>query len=87
MQNGANKNLNKNFNQKKDVNLIWTEIQKEMKSKFGSEIYESWLKKIYFEEQHSNYLVVSVSTRFLRDWIVSRSVSYTHLTLPTKRIV
>ena len=57
------KNLNKNFNQKKDTNLIWTEIQKEMKSKFGSEIYESWLKKIYFEEQHSNYLVVSVSTR------------------------
>ena len=65
-------NLNKNFNQKKDANLIWTEIQKEMKSKFGSEIYESWLKKIFFEEQHSNYLVVSVSTRFLRDWIVSR---------------
>ena len=30
------------------------------------------VKKIYFEEQHSNYLVVSVSTRFLRDWIVSR---------------
>jgi len=56
------KNLNKDFNQKKDANLIWTEIQKEMKSKFGSEIYESWLKKIYFEEQHSNYLVVSVST-------------------------
>ena len=54
------KNLNKDFNQKKDANLIWTEIQKEMKSKFGSEIYESWLKKIYFEEQHSNYLVVSV---------------------------
>ncbi len=66
------KNLNKNLNQKKDTNLIWTEIQKEMKSKFGSEIYESWLKKIYFEEQQSNYLVVSVATRFLRDWIVSR---------------
>ena len=66
------KNLNKNLNQKKNTNLIWTEIQKEMKSKFGLEIYESWLKKIYFEEQQSNYLVVSVATRFLRDWIVSR---------------
>ena len=42
------KNLNKDFNQKKDANLIWTEIQKEMKSKFGSEIYESWLKKNIF---------------------------------------
>ena len=66
------KNLNKNFNQKKDTNLLWTEIQKEMKLKFGAEIYESWLKKIYLEEQYNNYLVVSVSTRFLRDWIASR---------------
>ena len=35
------KNLNKNFNQKKDTNLIWTEIQKEMneqeKKLFGIE--------------------------------------------------
>ena len=66
------KNLNKNLQQNKNTNLNWTEIQKEMKGKFGQEIYESWLKKISFEEQHANYIVVSVSTRFLRDWIVSR---------------
>ena len=59
------KNLNKNLNQKKDTNLIWTEIQKEMKSKFGSEIYESWLKKIYFEEQHSNYQLFQYQQDFL----------------------
>ena len=72
------KNLNKDFNQKKDANLIWTEIQKEMKSKFGSEIYESWLKKIYFEEQHSNYLVVSVSTVDVPKFVGST-------TIPTER--
>ncbi len=66
------KNLNKNLQQSKNTNLNWTEIQSEMKGKFGQEIYESWLKKISFEEQHANYIVVSVSTRFLRDWIVSR---------------
>jgi len=66
------KNLNKDFNQKKDANLIWTEIQKEMKSKFGSEIYESWLKKISFVEEFNNYLLLSVPTRFIRDWITSR---------------
>ena len=52
------KNLNKDFNQKKDANLIWTEIQKEMKSKFGSEIYESWLKKIYFEAVSYTHLTL-----------------------------
>jgi len=64
MKNNLNVNLEKNFN--------WEIIQKELRHQFGNEIYESWLKKIIFEEKFSNYILVSVSTRFLRDWIVSR---------------
>tara|TARA_B100000035_G_scaffold130909_1_gene111292 strand:- start:3022 stop:4428 length:1407 start_codon:yes stop_codon:yes gene_type:complete len=52
--------------------LDWTIIQSEMKSKLGSDIYESWLKKINFEEEFNNYLLLSVPTRFIRDWITSR---------------
>ena len=43
-----------------------------MKKKLGLEIYESWLKKIIFVEEFSNYLLLSVPTRFIRDWITSR---------------
>ena len=43
-----------------------------MKSKLGSDIYESWLRKIDFVEEMSNYILLSVSTRFIRDWITSR---------------
>ena len=64
MKNNLNVNLEKNFN--------WEIIQKELRHQFGNEIYESWLKKIVFEESHPNYILVSVSTRFIRDWIVSR---------------
>ena len=64
MKNNLNVNIDKNFN--------WEIIQKELRNQFGNEIYESWLKKIIFEEKFSNYILVSVSTRFLRDWIVSR---------------
>ncbi len=64
MKNNLNVNLEKNFN--------WEIIQKELRHQFGNEIYESWLKKIVFEESHHNYILVSVSTRFIRDWIVSR---------------
>ena len=64
MKNNLNVNIDKNFN--------WEIIQKELRNQFGIEIYESWLKKIIFEEKFSNYILVSVSTRFLRDWIVSR---------------
>ena len=52
--------------------LDWTLIQKDMKKKLGSDIYESWLKKIDFVEEMRNYILLSVSTRFIRDWITSR---------------
>ena len=64
MKNNLNVNIDKNFN--------WEIIQKELRNHFGSEIYESWLKKIVFQEKLNNYILVSVSTRFIRDWIVSR---------------
>jgi len=61
-------NLNINIDKK----LNWEVIQKELRNQFGNEIYESWLKKIVFEEKFTNHILVSVSTRFIRDWIVSR---------------
>ena len=64
MKNNLNLDITKNFN--------WEIIQKELRHQFGNEIYESWLKKIVLEEKYTNYILVSVSTRFIRDWIVSR---------------
>ena len=43
-----------------------------MKNKLGSDIYESWLRKIDFVEEMNSYVLLSVSTRFIRDWITSR---------------
>ena len=43
-----------------------------MKSKMGTDIYDSWLRKIDFVEEMNNYILLSVSTRFIRDWITSR---------------
>ena len=62
----------------KDINNFsyesfeWNHVQNEMKNKLGSEVYESWLKKISFVEGFNNYLLLSVPTRFIRDWITSR---------------
>jgi len=64
-----NTSFNKNIN---SDNLNWISIQTEMKNKMGLDIYESWLKKIDFVEEFSNYVLLSVPTRFIRDWIVSR---------------
>ncbi len=67
-----NSNTNKNFNSLKSENLDWKLVQDEMKNKLGLDIYESWLKKIDFVEEINNYILLSVPTRFIRDWITSR---------------
>ncbi len=52
--------------------LDWNIVQNVMKDKFGSDIFDSWLKKIELIDEYKNYVLISVSTRFIRDWITSR---------------
>ena len=63
---------NKDINNSNSEKFDWNLIQSEMKNKLGLEIYESWLKKIGLVEEFNNYLLLSVPTRFIRDWITSR---------------
>ena len=55
-----------------DKKLDWNIVQNVMKDNFGSDIFDSWLKKIELIEEYKNYVLISVSTRFIRDWITSR---------------
>ena len=64
-----NQNID-NFN--KSNSFEWRLVQADMRDKLGSEVYESWLKKISFIEEFNNYILLSVPTRFIRDWITSR---------------
>ena len=63
---------NKDIENLKSEKFEWGIIQSEMKNKLGIEVYESWLKKINFVEEFNNYILLSVPTRFIRDWITSR---------------
>ena len=56
----------------KSEKLDWEIVRADMKNKLGVDIYESWLKKIVFVEEFHNYVLLSVPTRFIRDWITSR---------------
>jgi chromosomal replication initiator protein len=69
MQKNILKQKTDNFSLKK---LDWPFVQQEMKNKFGQEIYESWIRKIEFVNEFHDYILISVSTRFIRDWITSR---------------
>jgi chromosomal replication initiator protein len=67
-----NNNLSKNSENFPINKIDWKIIQNDMKNKIGNDIYESWLKKINFVDELKNYVLLSVSTRFIRDWITSR---------------
>jgi len=71
--------MDKNITKKQNVyvseeekTLDWAEIQIAFKKTFGNEIYTSWLQKISLVKEFNDYLILSVPTRFFRDWIVSR---------------
>ena len=66
------KNNLQNSNVSVEKKIDWKIIQATMKAKLGPEIFESWLKKIDLIEEYNNYILISVSTRFIRDWITSR---------------
>ncbi len=66
------KNNLQNNTQTEEKKLDWNIVQNVMKDKFGSDIFDSWLKKIELVDEYKNYVLISVSTRFIRDWITSR---------------
>ena len=66
------KNNLQNVSKPIDKKINWDSIRSIMREKFGNDIFESWLKKINLVEEYKNYILISVSTRFIRDWITSR---------------
>ncbi|MBA1340188.1 MAG: chromosomal replication initiator protein [Pelagibacterales bacterium] len=66
------KNLSKNLVNYSYNKLDWNTIQLDMKNKLGRDIYEGWLRKIEFVEEFKSYVLISVTSRFIRDWITSK---------------
>ena len=57
----------------KEENLLnWSEVLEKFKKTFGNDIYESWIKNVNLKKEFNHYVILSVPTRFVRDWIVSR---------------
>tara|TARA_B100000686_G_scaffold130777_1_gene137799 strand:- start:619 stop:2049 length:1431 start_codon:yes stop_codon:yes gene_type:complete len=71
MKNNLSNNTDNLFEKNKKI-IDWKAAQSEMKNKFGKDIFESWLKKINFVDEFKSYILISVPTRFIRDWITSR---------------
>ena len=65
-------NLINNSDSLIEKKIDWKTVRNEMKKKFGTDIFESWLKKIDLVDEFNSYILIAVPTRFIRDWIASR---------------
>ncbi len=57
---------------KEENQLNWNDILEKSKKTFGTDTYESWIKNVNLKKEFNDYVILSVPTRFVRDWIVSR---------------
>ena len=61
------KNNLQNSNTQIKKKIDWKQVQLTMNDRLGKDIFDSWLKKIDLIEEFNNYILISVSTRFIRD--------------------
>ena len=48
---------------------LWNKISLRFKEEFGAEIYDKWLTKLQLHSYLEQEIIMSVSSKFLRDWI------------------
>ena len=52
--------------------LKWNSVLEKLRTTFGNDVYEIWIKNINLKKEYNHYVILSAPTRFVRDWIVSR---------------
>ncbi len=52
--------------------IDWKTVLSKLEKIFGKEIFDSWIKNIQLKQEYNHYVVLTVPTRFMRDWVVSR---------------
>ncbi len=57
------------------IDVSWPKITSELKKSLDKDIFQNWIKPIYFESLIDTSLTLSVPTRFLRDWIIKNYAS------------
>jgi chromosomal replication initiator protein len=54
-----------------DLRTEWARVRGRLKAEYGEATYRSWLKGLTLREQNGAVVRVSVTTRFVRDWVAN----------------
>src|SRR5690606_34837758 len=53
------------------IDAQWARVRGRLRGEFGDAAYKSWLKPLTFKSARDGVVFLSVSTRFMRDWVRS----------------
>ncbi|KJV68681.1 chromosomal replication initiator protein DnaA [Candidatus Neoehrlichia procyonis] len=53
-----------------DNQIIWKNIQRKLRHLYGNAVYDSWLSTLTYSGSDNGKIILSVSTRFIKEWIL-----------------
>lgn len=56
------------------LSLVWEKVSMRLKQEYGRATYTSWIKHLALNEQKGSEVILSVPTRFIREWIVNHYI-------------
>ena len=57
---------------------VWSAVRKRLQTELGADIFSSWFERMELESDNGGVTVLSVPTRFLRQWIQSHYLDVVH---------
>lgn len=57
------------------LNLICSNLTSYLRNEYGNAIYKSWLSHLTFEEVKNGILILTVPTKFIREWVLANYFS------------
>lgn len=49
----------------------WNRVQDRLKAKYGDATFRSWMESLKFEEAPTGRIILTVSTKFIREWVIN----------------
>lgn len=49
----------------------WNRVKDRLKAKYGESTYRSWMASLQFEEAPTGRVILTVSTKFIREWVIN----------------
>ena len=60
-----------NENENSNLQTKWTRIQSRLRAELGEDVFTSWFGRVELEAYNEGHALLSVPTRFLKNWLES----------------